>query len=74
MAKKSTSKPEAVITTVKKGEIYETKHQELIEIVSGRLKNEGDLGTSFDAKTIMAHPWDSRRRSAIDRAMSSRRP
>src|SRR6478672_4887661 len=52
MAKKITTKPEAAITTVKKGEIYETKHQDLIEIVSGRLKDEGELGTSFVAKTI----------------------
>jgi hypothetical protein len=49
MSKKKTN---VAITTVKKGEIYETKHQELLEVANGRLKDEGDLGTSFEGRSI----------------------
>lgn len=50
--KKAATASAPKITAVKKGEVYETKHQELIEVVNGRLKDEGELGTSFDGKTI----------------------
>ena len=54
MAKKSATKTAAAkITTVKKGEIYENKHHDLIEVVNGRLKDEGDLGMSFEGKSVM---------------------
>ena len=52
MPKKNASKTAAKITAVKKGEIYENKHHDLIEVVNGRLKDEGDLGMSFEGKTI----------------------
>ena len=53
MSKKATTKTAAKITTVKKGEIYENKHHDLIEVVNGRLKDEGDLGLSFEGKSVM---------------------
>jgi ribosomal protein L12E/L44/L45/RPP1/RPP2 len=43
---------EAKITAVKKGEIYENKQRNLIEVVNARLKDEGDLGMSFQGKAI----------------------
>jgi hypothetical protein len=43
------------ITAVKKGEIYETQHKDLVEVVNGRLKDEGDLGTSFEGRGITTH-------------------
>lgn len=57
MAKKTTTK----ITAVKKGEIYENKHHDLIEVTSARLKDEGDLGMSFEGKSVM---FDSSTRTA----------
>ena len=58
MAKKSPAKtktnaqPEAKIAKVAKGEIYETKHAELLEVANARLKDEGDLGISFEGTSI----------------------
>lgn len=40
------------ITNVKKGDIYETKSGQLIEVTNGRLKTEGDQGSSFEGRTI----------------------
>ena len=47
---KKTTAPK--ITSLKKGEVYENKHHDLIEVTNGRLKDEGDLGMSFDGRTI----------------------
>ena len=58
MAKKSPAKtktnarPEAKIAKLAKGEIYETKHAELLEVANARLKDEGDLGISFEGTAI----------------------
>jgi hypothetical protein len=49
---KATPKNEPKITAIKKGEIYENKHHDLIEVANGRLKDEGDLGSSFEGRTI----------------------
>ena len=40
------------ITSVKKGDIYETKSGQLIEVTNGRLKTEGEQGSSFEGRTI----------------------
>jgi len=40
------------ITSVKKGDIYETKSGQLIEVTNGRLKSEGDQGSSFEGRAI----------------------
>ncbi len=40
------------ITSVKKGDIYETKSGQLIEVTNGRLKSEGEQGSSFEGRTI----------------------
>lgn len=55
MSKRKTTAEAAKITTVKKGEIFETKQKDLVEVVNGRLKDEGDLGTSFEGKSITTH-------------------
>ena len=53
MSKKAATKKSAPkITSVKKGEIYENKHGDLIEVANGRLKDEGELGSSFEGRTI----------------------
>jgi hypothetical protein len=53
MSKKAATKTAAEkITAVKKGEVYENKHHDLIEVTNGRLKDEGDLGMSFEGLTI----------------------
>ena len=62
MSKKSATKTAAKITTVKKGEIYENKHHDLIEVTNGRLKDEGDLGMSFEGKSVM---FDSGSKTAV---------
>ena len=55
MSKKAAKTAVEKITAVKKGEIYETKHKDLVEVVNGRLKDEGDLGISFEGKSISTH-------------------
>ena len=40
------------ITSVKKGDIYEAKSGQLIEVTNGRLKTEGEHGSSFEGRTI----------------------
>src|SRR6185503_16515389 len=50
MSKKKSTSEATKITAVKKGEIYENKHKDLIEITNGRLKDEGNLGMSFEGK------------------------
>lgn len=40
------------ITSVKKGDIYETKSAQLLEVTNGRLKTEGEQGASFAGRTI----------------------
>ena len=49
MATKSKS---AKITSVRKGDIYETNSGQLIEVTNGRLKDEGEHGSSFEGRTI----------------------
>ncbi|HEY0985112.1 HTH domain-containing protein [Schlesneria sp.] len=49
---KSKAGTEATIAKVAKGEIYETKHAELLEVTNARLKDEGDLGISFEGISI----------------------
>lgn len=55
MSKKKSTVEAAKITAVKKGEIYETKHRDLVEVVNGRLKDEGELGQSFEGRSISSH-------------------
>ncbi len=40
------------ITSVRKGDIYETNSGQLIEVTNGRLQDEGELGSSFAGRTI----------------------
>lgn len=40
------------ISSVKKGDIYETKSGQLLEVTNGRLKAEGEQGSSFAGRTI----------------------
>ena len=40
------------ITSIKKGEIYETRSGQLLEVTNGRLQQDGDLGASFTGRTI----------------------
>ncbi|HEY0984824.1 winged helix-turn-helix domain-containing protein [Schlesneria sp.] len=49
---KTTAQTEAKITKVAKGEIYETHHAEMLEVTNARLKDEGDLGISFEGIAI----------------------
>jgi hypothetical protein len=49
MAKKQTAPK---ITAVKKGDIYENKQYDLIEVTNGRLKDEPGLGSSFEGRLI----------------------
>lgn len=62
MSKKAGTKTATTrITAVKKGDIYENKHHDLIEVTSGRLKDEGELGMSFEGWTIT---FDAKTKSA----------
>lgn len=49
MATKSKS---AKITSVKKGDIYETNSGQLLEVTSARLQDEGEHGSSFEGRAI----------------------
>ncbi len=40
------------ITSVRKGDIYETSSGQLLEVTNGRLTDEGDHGSSFEGRTI----------------------
>ncbi len=40
------------IEKVAKGNYYETKDKSLIVVTNGRLKDDGELGQSFEAKTV----------------------
>ena len=40
------------ITSVRKGDIYETNSGQLIEVTNGRLQDEGQHGSSFAGRTI----------------------
>lgn len=40
------------ITSVRKGDIYETNSGQLIEVTNGRLQDEGEHGSSFEGRTI----------------------
>lgn len=42
----------AKITSVRKGDIYETSSGQLLEVISGRLTDEGEHGSSFAGRTI----------------------
>lgn len=42
----------AKITSVRKGDIYDTKSGQLIEVTNGRLTDEGEYGSSFAGRTI----------------------
>lgn len=42
----------AKITSVRKGDIYETNSGQLTEVTNGRLKDEGEHGSSFEGRTI----------------------
>ncbi len=44
------------IEKVAKGNYYETKDHALLVVTNGRLKNEGDLGQSFEGKTVTYDP------------------
>ena len=44
------------IEKVAKGNYYETKDKALIVVTNGRLKDEGELGQSFEAKTVTYDP------------------
>lgn len=49
---KAVPKTEPKITAIKKAEIHENKHHDLIEVANGRLKDEGGLGASFEERAI----------------------
>lgn len=49
IATKTTS---AKFTSVRKGEVYETRSGQLIEVTNGRLRNEGEQGASFTGRMI----------------------
>lgn len=40
------------ITSVRKGDIYETNSGQLIEVTNGRLKDDSEHGSSFEGRTI----------------------
>ena len=40
------------ITSVRKGDIYETNSGQLLEVTNGRLQDEGEHGASFEGRTI----------------------
>ena len=40
------------ITSVRKGDIYETSSGQLLEVTNGRLQDEGEHGASFEGRTI----------------------
>ncbi|MFV0443346.1 MAG: winged helix-turn-helix domain-containing protein [Planctomycetaceae bacterium] len=40
------------ITSVRKGDIYETSSGQLLEVTNGRLQDEGEHGSSFEGRTI----------------------
>ena len=40
------------ITSVRKGDIYETNSGQLLEVTNGRLQDEGEHGSSFEGRTI----------------------
>ena len=40
------------IASVRKGDIYETNSGQLIEVTNGRLRDDGEQGSSFDGRTI----------------------
>jgi hypothetical protein len=44
------------IEKVAKGNYYETKDKVLIVVTNGRLKDEGELGQSFEGKTVTYDP------------------
>ena len=48
----ATKTKSAKITSVRKGDIYETNSGQLIEVTNGRLKDEGEHGASFEGRTI----------------------
>ncbi|WP_437226040.1 winged helix-turn-helix domain-containing protein [Planctomicrobium sp. SH661] len=48
----ATKTKSAKITSVRKGDIYETNSGQLIEVTSGRLQDEGEHGSSFEGRTI----------------------
>lgn len=43
----------------RKGEHYETRSGQVLEVTNGRLKEEGDQGASFAGRTIEFHPETS---------------
>ena len=52
-------------TRVAKGEVWETKHGTLIEVTNGRLKDEGELGHSFEGRHLEFGP-DGPTHSLVD--------
>lgn len=53
--KKSSKTAKAQAFAPRKGEHYETRSGQVIEVTNGRLKDEGDQGASFAGRTIEIH-------------------
>ncbi len=48
----ATKTKSAKITSVRKGDIYETSSGQLIEVTNGRLQDDAEHGSSFEGRTI----------------------
>lgn len=48
----ATKTKSAKITSVRKGDIYETSSGQLLEVTNGRLKDDAEHGSSFEGRTI----------------------
>ena len=48
----TTKTKSAKITSVRKGDIYETSSGQLIEVTNGRLQDDAEHGSSFEGRTI----------------------
>ena len=48
----ATKNKSAKITSVRKGDIYETNSGQLIEVTNGRLQDDAEHGASFEGRTI----------------------
>ena len=57
------------IEKVAKGHYYETKDKALLVVTNGRLKDEGELGQSFEAKTVT---YDATQNALIESKQAER--
>src|SRR5688572_6341355 len=57
------------IEKVAKGSYYETKTHTLVLVTNGRLKDEGDLGQSFEGKTVT---FDAKKNALVEAKKADR--